>query len=228
MGATQRRVAACAAAAAGVGFLSSVLWDLVRLDDGPLVGDTAALVQFGGNKARLFQLAMIADMWGSYLLFGPLVVFLWFRLRDRNPFAAAVGSCAGIAYALNGAVGAAVLAVAGSSLMRAYGDDPSTAVATSFTVLTDAVLGMWQVVGGLLLGTWLITVGLLLRDEWRRFAWATMAFGAITALAAVGASVATANESAIPATLLFSPLAMWPAALAVMLWRDASRDAVTL
>lgn len=217
-----RGVALFAFAAAVVGLTSSVLGDLVRYEGGGFIAHPADLVTIGADKAQLLRVAYVADMFGSYLLFIPIVVYLWHRLRPRDALVVDVLSVCGLAYAVIGAVGAGILAAAGPTLIRAYADAPVVErvhIALTYTTLSDLVIGMWQFVVGLLGGVWWIGLGVLVRDQWRWFARFSVLFGVFGVLAVAARYTGVDYDSSAPATLAFLPIAAWPAWLGVLLWR---------
>ena len=223
----ERVVVVVAVTTALVGLLSSVLWDAVRYEDGRFIAHSADLVTIGAGKARLFQVAMAADMVGSYLLFLPLVIYLWRRFRVGNEFAVDIISTAGVAYVIVGAAGAAVLASAGPPLIRAYASAQGVDTApiiTTFSTLSDAVLGVWQLLAGLLLATWWLGIGFLARDQWRWFARLSVGFGALTLVAVIAGMSTVDHDSSAPTTLVFLPLVLWPAAFALVLSRSSRVD----
>jgi hypothetical protein len=48
--------------------LHGLPWDAVRYHNGRFVARPAELVAIGADKASLFRLALVADMFGDYLL----------------------------------------------------------------------------------------------------------------------------------------------------------------
>jgi hypothetical protein len=215
-----RGVAIIAFAAAAIGLASSLLWDAVRYRDGSFIAHPNDLVSIGADKAALFRVAMVADMFGSYLLFLPIVIFLWHKLRPGNELVVDIMSAAGLAYTVIGATGAGIFAAAGPTLIRSYAHAPAgeTAhIAVTFATLSDLVLGMWQFVIGLLAAVWWIGVGVLLRDEWRWFARFSILLGVVTLPAVVARYAGVEYVSTAPATLAFVAIAIWPAWLGVRL-----------
>lgn len=213
-------VASIAAAAGAVGLASSVLGDVVRYRAGTFIAHPADVVTAGADKAQLSRLAHVADMFGAYLLFIPIVIYLWHRLRPGNELLVDVLSVAGLVYAVVGATAAGIFAGAGPGLMRAHAvaeTGEAAHIALTYALLSDLVVGMWQFVVGLVGGVWWIGVGVLTRHQWRWFARYSIFFGAVALLAVAARFAGVDYDSAAPMTLAFLPLAAWPVWLAVLL-----------
>jgi hypothetical protein len=224
---TARGVAWCAFVCAVVGLGSSLLWDAVRYDDGSFVESTADLVAIGRDRAGLFRIALLADAAG-YLLYLPLVVHLWRdKPRESRAGLSDLGAVSGFAYGLVGAVGAAAFAIAGERLINAHAaataPDEAGSIAVTFGALSDAVVGLWQLVAALMIGVWWLVVGLELRSRWRWFSLVTIAFAVIGFGTVLLKGAGVDLESTGPATPAFLPLVLWPAWLGWLLLRDERR-----
>lgn len=134
-----------------------------------IFGHPEAILGGGESAALLLRWGAISDLFYSYLMLVPLVLFLHRRLRPVKPWVADVGAIGAFAYIFVGAAGAAILATVGSSLVAAYSvaaPPEQAAVAASFEVLRDTVyFGLWQMLDPLTAGTWILTVGWLLLRE---------------------------------------------------------------
>ncbi len=169
-----------------VGILSSLAffaafgWDV----EASIFGEPSAILGRGAEAAALLRWGAIGDMFYSYLLLVPLALYLHRRLRPIRPWLADLGTIAGLAYIFVGASGAAVLAIAGSSLVEAYStaapvDQP--AIATSFELVRNVVVfALWQMLDTLTLGTWVLTVGILLLEQGRVVSRLLVVLGAAT------------------------------------------------
>ena len=228
---TRRRTAFAAVgiAAAVLSLTSSVLLDLSRLDDGNLVADSVDIVALGPQHVALFRWTGLLDMLGSYLLFLPLAVYLRNRFHDAHPATIDVGTVAAVVYGGVGAAGAAVWASA-APLIAAYADASPTArpaLAVTFAAVVHAVNALWHFVAGPAAAVWFASVAIVTRDQWRGFAIYSAVLGVVTGLASIGAALMPDATSSAPGTLLFLPLAVWPAWLAVRIWRDDTDPAPT-
>lgn len=131
-------------------------------------GDPATILAGGSQAAPLWRWGMLGDMFYSYLLLLPLALFIHRRLRDRRPWLADLGLSGALAYIFLGGASAAILAIAGSSLIEAYaaataGSADQVAILTSFKLLRDIFyFGVWQTLDAITAGTWMFSTGWLL------------------------------------------------------------------
>ena len=132
-----------------------------------------AVLGQGAEVAPLWRWGFLGDMLWSYLLLTPLALFAHRRLRERGPWLADLGLTGALAYIFIGGGAAAVLAIAGSSLIEAHAAAAPTdqaAIVASFHLLRDGlVFGVWQTLDPITAGTWLVGAGWLLREERSRF-----------------------------------------------------------
>ena len=170
--ASLRRVATIGAALAIVVSVPSSLalfaafgWNI----EAAIFGEPSAILGRGPEAAALLRWGAIGDMFYSYLLLVPLALFLHRRLRANLPWLADLGTVAGLAYIFVGAAAAAILAIAGGSLVEAYSAATAAdraAIATSFDLVRNVVFfALWQLLDTLTLGTWISSVGVLLLAE---------------------------------------------------------------
>lgn len=121
------------------------------------------------SVARSLRLEQRERPFYSYLLLVPLALFAHRRLRDRKPWLADLGLVGGLAYMLIGAASAAMLGIAGSSLIERYaaaGPGEQLAIAQSFELLRDMLyFGIWQTLDAITAGTLVLSMGLLLLSD---------------------------------------------------------------
>lgn len=178
--------------------------------DGAIFGEPTAILGRGSEAATMLRWGAIGDMFYSYLLLVPLALFLHRRLRRHGPWLADLGTLAGLTYIFVGASGAALLAIAGSSLVEAYStaalaDQP--AIATSFELVRNIVFfALWQMLDTLTLGTWIASVGLLLLQERPSIARLLVALGVATMAASLMSMVGVHSIVLIGAGLAFAVL----------------------
>jgi hypothetical protein len=72
-----------------------------------------------------------------------------------------------------------------------------------------AALGVFQIPVVLSGGTWWLGSGLLVRRRWKWFGTYSAAFGAISIGAGVLKALGANLDLAVPATLVFAPIAIW-------------------
>lgn len=144
--------------------------------------DPLGQIGVGAGAGRLLYWSMILDMFGYYLLLIPSVLYLWDWMRRRASFGATLYTLCGLAYALVGAIGAAILAAVWPSMIERYAVASGAereGILNSFTFVTNMVHGgLWNTLEMVLAGVWWLGMGLLLRHERRAFGVATIALGA--------------------------------------------------
>jgi len=189
-------------------FLAAFGWSV----EGILFGEPAAILGRGPEAAALLRWGAIGDMFYSYLLLVPLALFLHRRLRPNRPWLADLGTVAGLAYIFVGGAAAAILAVAGSSLVEAYSTAAAAdrvAIATSFDLLRNIVFfALWQMLDALTLGTWVASVGVLLLAERPVLSRLLVVLGLATIAASLMSIVGIHSVVTIVAGLAFA-LAIW-------------------
>ena len=164
-----RRVAiAGVALAVVVGVISTIAifaaagWDF----EAALFADPARILAGDTDRAPLWRLAMLTDMFFSYLLLAPLALYGHRLLRERRPWLADLGLMGALGYILLGAGSAAILAIAGSSLIERHAmatGAEQAAIASQFELLRDIFyFGIWQTLDAITAGVWLFSFGLLL------------------------------------------------------------------
>jgi hypothetical protein len=146
-------------------FVAAFGWDV----EASIFGEPGAILGRGSEAAALLRWGAVGDMFYSYLLLIPLVLFLHRRLRPNRPWLADLGTLCGFAYIFVGGAGAAMLAIAGSSLVESFSKAApadQAAIATSFELVRNLVFfALWQMLDALTLGAWVASVGVLLFAE---------------------------------------------------------------
>jgi hypothetical protein len=197
-------------AAAALVVVHSVLWDAVRWNGHTFIADGAQLVTIGSDKAGVFRLSLLCDLFGSYLLTIPATYALWQLLRtDHEAGIVDLVALGGVLYALAGALAAAVFAEAGATLIEAYAHHASAATATQFGALNDAAVATWQIPVVFTGGVWWLVSGWMLRDRWRWFARYSMALGGLGLILGALKVAGLEYDSSGPATAAFLPIAVW-------------------
>lgn len=177
-----------------------------------IFGEPSAILGRGAEAAALLRWGAIGDMFYSYLLLVPLALFLHRRLRPIRPWLADLGTLAGLAYIFVGGAGAAVLAIAGSSLVEAYSTAAAAdqaAIATSFELVRNIVFfALWQMLDALTLGAWVLSVGVLLLDQRRVVSRLLVVLGVATMSASL-MSMTGAHSLALIGAGLVVALVLW-------------------
>src|SRR5258708_32405665 len=128
-----------------------------------LAAFSGTMITIGPGGAELLRWGMVLDGLGSYLLLGPLALYLWEGFKPERPALANLYSLCGLAYILVGAMGAFALAAALPPLIVAYGP-ASAAQRETLQVVFDTTFnvvyrGLWNPLEVVLLGVWLLGVG---------------------------------------------------------------------
>ena len=177
------------------------------------------------EKADLIEWSMLCDIFGFYLLMIPGVIYIWYWLRDRNPFLMAISTVSMLLYILTGALGGGILSILWPSIVRAYvgaSSDPvmSQILTEQFKLVTNLVYtGMWGRVEYILIAVWVAAVSALTWSDKRAFS----IFGYIGALgsllSAVGEtfSIRGLADNAINVYMIGVPL--WVAWAAMFAWK---------
>ena len=169
---------------------------------------------FEASQAEYFRWGMITDIWGYYLLLVPAVLYFYEQMESpwRRVFAAS-----GVAYAVIGASGAAILAAAGTDLLRAYGE--ATDVAAQAALQKDFLLvyrvvngGIWNLLEMGLMGVFCFGAAPLLRTRSKPLFYLTLALGVSSVLDALAHTFEWAGlaELSLNVYLLLAPVwAIW-------------------
>lgn len=146
--------------------------------------DPASLISIGAGGANLFRWGMVLDVFGYYLLLGPLAMFLHQWLKPSNPNLVTLFTISGLGYILIGAMGAIVLAAVEPPLIiqytRATGPQRDTLQLVFSAFLNAVYLGLWNPLEALLAGIWWVGIGSILSRERR-------ALGIVTIILGLGA-----------------------------------------
>jgi hypothetical protein len=182
------------------------------------------------EKADLIEWSMICDIFGFYLLMIPGVIYIWYWLRERNPFLMAVGTVSMLLYILTGALGGGILSVLWPSILRSYvqsGSDPVMAqiLTEQFKLVTNLVYtGMWGRVEYFLVAVWVTCVCYLNWREKKAFA----IFGYLCALgsllAAIGELLSIRDLADNAMTVYMVGVPLWVAWAAVFAWQSGAKN----
>lgn len=156
--------------------------------------DPAAGLRSGPGRETVARISMLLDMLGYYLLLVPIALYLRAWLRPRSPGLADVATVGGLAYALIGACGAAILAMAAPYLLETYAVADSArreAIEVVYPTLMKAVQhGLWMTLDPILAGVWWLGIGSLLITQQRILGWFTAILGVLALVGPVGIALA--------------------------------------
>jgi hypothetical protein len=186
-----QRLTAITSLLAGVLALSSIV--LLALAVGfniDAFSNPHSMLVMSASSVSLFRWGMILDMFGYYLLLAPLALFLWSWLKNKGMNLVALYTLCGLAYILIGAMGAVILAAAGSPLIESYskatGQQRQILEIVFSGFINVVYVGLWNLLESSLSGIWWLGIGLLLRREQPALGIVTIALGILALLDALG------------------------------------------
>ena len=165
---TFRRFAGVSAILAGLLAIASGVFGAAALGSDPgMVTNPESLLQVGVRGAGLLRWSLLLDVFGYYLLLGPLAIYMWYWLKPASPPWVSLYTACGLAYILIGAMGAAILAAVLPPLIQAYGSASGPvreAVGILAISYANAVYqGLWNPLEMILGGAWWLGSGFLIR-----------------------------------------------------------------
>ena len=212
-----RRFVGITAILAGLLAIASAIFGAAALGTNVGVGtDAEYLLQVGASGADLLRWSLLLDVFGYYLLLGPLAIYLRYSLKGASlPWISLFTAC-GLAYILIGAIGATILAAVLPPLIEAYGSaSGATREATGVVMIAFAnavYQGLWNPLEMVLGGVWWLGSGTLIWRTRPASGLITLMVGAAAWLDALGAifELDTLFLIGLSAVLLLIPLwALW-------------------
>ena len=206
----------------GLGVVSDLLFLAAFQFRFDWLADPGLLVGGGPASAGLLRWAALADLCSYYLPTALICLALWAATRSRRPTLALGTMLAGLAYVLAGSLAGASLAMAGPSLLLAYGSPGADqgAISVVFGFLTEVVFrAVWQLVDGIFIAVWMVGIALLLRTDEPRFARLSVVIGALFLVSAAFNALGVDVGRDATLVLVFVVWIVWDAWLAVLIWR---------
>jgi Domain of unknown function (DUF4386) len=133
-----------------------------------MLSDAAAALPIKGIDANLLRWSLICDMFGYYLLLGPLALALGRRLEQERPSFVRLATCCGLGYVLVGAIGAVALAATAPPLIDAHAQAAGAeraAIELLYDGFVNIVNGLWNMLEVILGGVWWLTIGATVRAK---------------------------------------------------------------
>ena len=130
--------------------------------------NVSASLPIEGIDAGLLRWSTICDLFGYYLLLGPLALVLSRRFEQTNPPLMQFATYCGLGYILVGAIGAALLASNAPALIESYAQASNVdraAIQVAYDSVNNLVNGLWNTLGGFLGGIWWLAVGNAIRAQ---------------------------------------------------------------
>jgi hypothetical protein len=158
-------------------------------------GNTQAYIDyslsgFAPGGAEIYRWAMVTDVFGYYLLLGPLALVLHDWLKPRAPNLVRLYTLCGLGFVLIGAIGAIVLSAVVPRLVSEYASAAAPrqeVLEVVFRAFYDMVdRGLWNPLEMILASVWWLGIGLALRRERAILGLVTIVVGAAALLDAVG------------------------------------------
>ncbi len=218
--------AICAIVSAPVAYFSSWLLREASNGDPRWFSEPWHVIEEGSAVATTLRIAGVSGMLGNYLLLGPLMVYLYRRLRRRGSGLARLASSAGTLYVAIGALGSAILAASLPTLAVAWesasGSD-AQAIRWIFETLSRIVGGGLNGLLAMLMGSvfWIGT-GLLLSQKERTLGTISMIVGTVAGLGWLGALFSTPGLAQVATPIYLFAAPALTSVLGVWIWRRAA------
>ncbi|HEX8033460.1 MAG TPA: hypothetical protein VF510_06415 [Ktedonobacterales bacterium] len=218
---SQQRVAALATISAGLLQIGSAALLYAALDNGSgnllstfdFFRHPDTLITLRATHTLLLRWGFILDIFGSYLLFAPVALFLRAWLRHLSPDHIELFTISGLAYMLVGAIGAAVLTAVAPPLIAAYATASSTERAISAAVLASFVnavyIGLWNILEATLAAIWWLGIGFALQRVRPVLGFLTILVGICWLVDAAAHMLDIEGISLVALCALFSLLPIW-------------------
>lgn len=130
--------------------------------------NVSSALPIDGIDAGLLRWSTICDLFGYYLLLGPLVLVLSRRFEQTGQRLMQLSTYCALGYILVGAIGAVMLASNAPLLINAYtqaSDVDRAVIKVAYDSLNNTVNGLWNTLGVFLGGVWWLTVGNAIRAQ---------------------------------------------------------------
>lgn len=130
--------------------------------------NVSSALPIDGIDAGLLRWSTVCDLFGYYLLLGPLALVLSRRFEQTHPHLSQLSTYCALGYILVGAIAAAMLASNAPQLIEAYSqasDFESVMIKVAYDSVNNAVNGLWNMLGVFLGGVWWLTIGNAIRAQ---------------------------------------------------------------
>lgn len=216
----QKPAAIAALISLPIAYLTQVFFGIASGGDVAVFFDGARALALSSQQADAFIAGMWFDIFGYYLIFVPVIIYVWGAIRHTDPFLVDITSMSGLIYCLLGAFGASTMAGAFGGLYTSAGVTDAAAISAWEATISGQWRGLW-LLEAVLAALWLGGLAKLLMRGGRR------GLGGFAGLLALIWGVQFAgwhigahgvSDIALIATTLLSPL--WAAWLGISLWRN--------
>jgi hypothetical protein len=186
------------------------------------ISDPVQMLSIKDVNIPLLRGSMLADIAGYYLLLLPLIYYLRPYLRQKSPWTDLLTFC-GTAYALGGAIGAAIIAEVICRLYTEYYlavPAEQEAIRAVFRALTYLVYeGLWNLLGSLFSGVWWLLTGYILVSSHQTTGRFTIVLGAFTLLDALGNIVGISWLAEIGLNMYLVLAPVWAIWIGILIWK---------
>lgn len=188
--------------------------------DPEIMSNPVGMLTLGESVAGIFRWVEFAGMFGYYLLFVPVTIYLWKWLSPRKPNLISVYTVFGLMSITVGAVGSALLISVWPPLISAYtqaSQSQQEVLSSVFQTFNDVVLVGLLPVSSLLFGVWSLGIGLDLRAEKRALGIAAVVLGIIHIAYALGAILQIELLASLEFLTFLAPI--WALWLGIVIYR---------
>jgi len=215
------RIIAALAAIGSVPLAGLTLYTLtIALGDVQLLLSSRALETIAPEMGPVIGLGMLADTFGYYLLYIPVISYLWIALYDHNPGLIIVGALMGVIYIVMGAVGAivqwSVLPVLIESYVSTGGAAKAGLEATWIATTHATTGGLWRI-EALPAAIWMLFMGQCLRQAQFLTGFLAQIIGTIWLIAFVGTIMALGPVESMAQFAAIVLMPIWALLLGLLL-----------
>ena len=184
--------------------------------DFEVFSDVNSLIAVGSEAAGLIRWSLLLNMFGSYLLLMPLLLFLWAWLKEDSPLFVNFYTLSGLLFLLLGAVGAAISASVWPKLINEYvgasagQQEVLAAIFRAVAGVTEE--GIQSTIQNVPAAIWFLGMGSLLRQRRRGLGILALVLGVFLLLNGIGSLLQIESLSLLGLTgnLLLVPIwAIW-------------------
>jgi hypothetical protein len=209
-----RRITAISAIVSGPLAFGASLTILLSFGADPeIISSPTNMISQGEDVAAIFRVAEFVGMFGYYLLFIPLIFYLWSWLKSRNHELVTTYTIVGFGSIFIGVIASTIFITVVPPIMEAYAvatETQSEVLGIVFGSFFDLAFTGLLGLSAILSGMWKLGMGLHLRAEFQALGIATIILGIISLGYGVGAMLQIPPLAALEAGTFFGPIwAVW-------------------
>ncbi len=172
------------------------------------------------GAAQLFRWGSILELFGLFLFYIPLTLYLWYWLEPRKPRWVTLYTVLGLISIVIGTIGATIRATFWPSMMVAHpqaAEAQRQALEVVFKAVTDFTFEGLYPVDLLLAGLWYLGIGMVLRSERRVLAVTTLILGLAFFGAGIGWLFQVDPLARLELIFIIQPI--WLVWIGIIIWR---------